>query len=176
MTLRLVSKPVNGGGDFGPPPTVPKESVGGKERERERERLDASPGPAFPAPGQVNPLSSNIETNYRSPALVIIRLQINAFKLSAFEITVLDSSAARKYAADYASFRFPSFLSHSLIFATGRPVFHGKFNGKSTRDDSSSKIQRATIHFRIEERGGGTSAQRKSRGLAWWKHDAKLSV
>lgn len=37
MTLRLVSKPVNGGGDFGPPPTVPKESVGGKERERERE-------------------------------------------------------------------------------------------------------------------------------------------
>lgn len=89
MTLRLVSKPVNGGGDFGPPPTVPKESVGGKERERERERLDASPGPAFPAPGQVNPLSSNIETNYRSPALVIIQLQINAFKLSAFEITVL---------------------------------------------------------------------------------------
>lgn len=37
MTLRLVSKPVNGGGDFGPPPTVPKESVGRKERERERE-------------------------------------------------------------------------------------------------------------------------------------------
>lgn len=38
MTLRLVSKPVNGGGDFGPPPTVPKESVGGKERKKERER------------------------------------------------------------------------------------------------------------------------------------------
>lgn len=37
MTLRLVSKPVNGRGDFGPPPTVPKRSVGGKEREKERE-------------------------------------------------------------------------------------------------------------------------------------------
>lgn len=77
--------------DFGPPPTVPKgfERI---ERKREREgRLDE-----FPAPGQVNPLSSNIETNYRSPALVIIRLQINAFKLSAF--SKLPPDSARKYA------------------------------------------------------------------------------
>lgn len=109
MTLRLVSKPVNGGGDFGPPPTVPK---GGK---RERGRLDASPGPAFPAPGQVNPLSSNIETNYRSPALVIIRLQINAFKLSAFEITVLDSQNMRPTRPSFRFFPISFLLPPSLL-------------------------------------------------------------
>ena len=90
-----------------------------REREgggRERGRLDASPGPAFPAPGQVNPLSSNIETNYRSPALVIIRLQINAFKLSAFEINCARLLARTRICGrDYASFRFPSFFSPSLL-------------------------------------------------------------
>lgn len=44
MTLRLVSKPVNGRGDFGPPPTVPKGSVGGKEREKEREERGREEG------------------------------------------------------------------------------------------------------------------------------------
>lgn len=90
MTLRLVSEPVNGGEISAHHLPCRKDSKGERierKRERGRGRLDA-----FPAPGQVNPLSSNIETNYRSPALVIIRLQINAFKLSAFSKLPRDSS------------------------------------------------------------------------------------